>query len=88
MTETLDNDKPQGDIASVSLRSFLPSRQVCNKLRDDFIVLTARAIVSNIPALETFKNVVPEHIPHQYMNEMQKASEKAHALSNTMQLLL
>ena len=51
------------------------SHEVCHQLRRDFVILTARAITMNISAFQPLKNVVPDHIPHQYMEEMSQASE-------------
>ena len=75
LIESLDDEKPQGDIALSPLRTFLPSKESCRQLRDDFIVLISRVLVQRIPVFYIFKDIVPSHIPHKYSREMLQASE-------------
>lgn len=70
----LSTTSPQKDILSLPNSAFLISLAEATKLREDFKVLVARVLVTNIPQLTFLKSIVPEHIPHKYQQEMAKKS--------------
>jgi hypothetical protein len=70
----LSTTSPQKDILSLPNSTFLISLAEATKLREDFKVLVARVLVTNIPQLTFLKSIVPEHIPHKYQQEMAKKS--------------
>lgn len=71
----LPNDDPIGDICSAPFDVFLPTKQDCEMLRRDFVVLISRVLVQYVPELKQFGDVVPLHIPHSMSSEMTKKSE-------------
>ena len=44
----------------------------CVALRDEFIILVSRVLVKHFTAFAFLKDVVVDHIPHQYSTEMKK----------------
>ena len=64
----LSTTSPQKDILSLPNSTFLLSSA------EDFKVLVARVLVTNIPQLSFLKSIVPQHISHKYQQEMAKKS--------------
>ena len=62
--------------------TFLPSKESCGQLTGNFIVLISRVLVQRIPVFRSYKDVVPNHIPHQYASEMLLASEMVSFIYN------
>ena len=56
------------------LSKWLPSEADCARPREEYIVLTARIIVSKLPQFEQLSCAVQEAIPHQYSKEMEEKS--------------
>lgn len=54
---------------------FLPTKQDCEMLRKDFVVLISRVLVQYVPELKQYADVVPLHIPHEMSSELEKKSE-------------
>ena len=72
--DNLSTTSPQKDIISLPNSTFLLSSAEATKLREDFKVLVARVLVTNIPQLSFLKSIVPQHISHKYQQEMAKKS--------------
>ena len=66
--DNLSTTSPQKDILSLPNSTFLLSSA------EDFKVLVARVLVTNIPQLSFLKSIVPQHISHKYQQEMAKKS--------------
>ena len=74
-TNHLDDTQSRGDIADLPVSAFLPTLADCSVLRSNFTILLSRIIVKRIPYFSPLKKVVPMNIQHQYLKEMEKASE-------------
>ena len=72
--EHLSSEQASADVAKLPLSTWIPSVNDCVLLRKEFIVLTARIVVSKLKAFEEFADFIPEHIPHQYTKEMSEKS--------------
>ena len=66
----LDNSSPIGSVDTLPLETFFPSMEDCDALRNNYVVLLAREIVDKVPHFEVFADSVPEHIVHQYTEEL------------------
>ena len=62
-------------IDSAPLSTFLPTAEDCSAIRDGYITLISRVLVENLVFLAPFKQCVPQHIVHEYSQEMSKKSE-------------
>lgn len=71
------DEKPIANILDVPNATFVPNvADQCNILKD-FIVLVSRVFLEHFSKFQnTFRDVVPQHIPHKYSNEMRKKSKK------------
>ena len=69
------NQIPDIDIESLPLTTFLPSLNDCKKLRDNYIVLASRVLVTHLPFLAPLKGCVPQHIEHVHLKELTKKSD-------------
>ncbi len=57
-------------------QSLLPSKDDDTAIRKNFAVLMSRILVENLSFFNTlFKDVIINHIPHQYEKEMSRKSE-------------
>ena len=72
--DNLPRTSPQKDLLSLPNSAFLLSMAEATKLKEDFKVLVARVLVTNIPQLSFLKSIVPQHIPHKYQQEMANKS--------------
>jgi len=52
----------------------LPTSETCERIKEEFVFLVARSIVSYLPAFEPLKNHVPRHIIHPFVKEMSQKS--------------
>ena len=66
-----------GSLLDMSADDFLPSLQDMNTFKDTLSVLFARLLTKHIHSLSFLSSVVPEHIPHKYLNAMAKSSTVA-----------
>ena len=71
----LPDDSPIADLQDVPNSTFLPNLTDQNSLLSDFTVLIGRVLVENFPAFEIFKDVIPLHIKHIYLDEMKNKTE-------------
>ncbi|CAH1232995.1 Hypp553 [Branchiostoma lanceolatum] len=69
-----DSDKQQKPLRDLGVSDILPTEEVQNQLRRDYIILVSRVMVTYLSAFEALKGVVVKHIPHPYTEEMSKAS--------------
>ena len=72
--DNLSTTSPQKDILSLPNSTFLLNSAEATKLREDFKILVARVLVTNISQLSFLKSIVPQHILHKYQQEMAKKS--------------
>ena len=61
----------------------IPSAKEQILQREDYIKLTERALVKNLPCLESFKDVVVNHIPHMYIKEAKQPTQSVSNNYNT-----
>lgn len=71
----LADEEPKATVEHLPLSTWMPSESDCANLREDFIILTARILLRNLPNFQWLSCVVPEVIPHQYAEEMAEKSE-------------
>ena len=72
--DNLSTTSPQKDILSLPNSTFLLNSAEATKLREDFKILVAQVLVTNISQLSFLKSIVPQHISHKYQQEMAKKS--------------
>ncbi|XP_066295105.1 uncharacterized protein [Branchiostoma lanceolatum] len=73
----LPNDKPQKSVRDFNLaQDLLPTEEVQQLLRREFIVIVARRMVKKIPAFQVLQSAAVWHIPHPYEKEMAQKSEQ------------
>ena len=87
-THHLSNEKPQQSTTAYPiLKSLLdPDSQLT--MQQEFIVLGARILTQHLDAFKPLRNVVIHHIPHEYSENMSKASTHVSAVIYKMQLVL
>ena len=73
-SDGLDEVHPQADILSVPDEAFIPSVEDHNQLYNDFKNLIQRTLVEFIPAFQDCKDVVKNHIEHEFSEESAKKS--------------
>ena len=71
----LSTNHPKCDINSVNNSEFLPDISDNNSLRDHFIFHVMEVLVQHFPFLNKLHNVMPQCIPHPYMDEMNQKSQ-------------
>ena len=71
----LADEEPKSSVEHLPLSTWMPSETDCANLREDFIILTARILLTHLPTFGWLSCAVPEAIPHQYAEEMAKKSE-------------
>jgi hypothetical protein len=69
------NEIPDIDIEALPLTTFLPSLNDCKKLRDNYIILASRVLVTHLRFLTPLKGCVPQHIDHVHLKELTKKSD-------------
>ena len=70
----LDNISPKGDIRQAANIDFLLNQEEMHHLREEYKIIVGRVLVEFIPELRFLKTVIPNHISHQYSNEMANKS--------------
>ena len=65
------------DLHSIPWKSFLPSHDDVQSVKQNLIVLVCRLLTKFFHDLNPFSKCVPAHILHQYSDEMAKKSEDA-----------
>ena len=73
--QSLPDDAPTADIATLPLQTFLPSADECHQLRKEFGILISRVLVRELSFFSQFKDHVPEHIQHQHSADTSNKSE-------------
>lgn len=73
--QSLPDDAPIADIATLPLQSFLPSADECHQLRKEFGVLISRVLVRELSFFFQFKDHVLEHIQHRHSADTSNKSE-------------
>lgn len=71
----LADDRPITEIAKLPLSAFLLNMKDCRCLHREFTILMARVLVKYLPCFLFLQAVVPDHIPHQFSDVMNKKSE-------------
>ena len=73
-SDHLDNTSPKGNIRQAANIDFLLNQEELHHLREEYKIIVGRVLVEFIPELRFLKTVIPNHISHQYSNEMAKKS--------------
>ena len=72
----LDDTKPLvEDMTKFENKEYLLSKSELEKMRQEYIVLVSRILLNFFPCLKVIKNVVPNHIEHEFSKEMAEKSE-------------
>ena len=71
---SLDNTKSQKRISDIQLVDLLPNKEVQQRLKNRWAVLVSRVICKYITPLKQLQDVVLQHLPHTYSNEMAQKS--------------
>lgn len=72
-----DNEQPLADLANVPNKTFLPTVSDHLNLMRDFDTLVSRVLVEHFPQFRNaFSDVVPQHIPHKYSQQLKLKSKK------------
>ncbi|CAC5367378.1 unnamed protein product [Mytilus coruscus] len=75
VTTDLESLLPQADILSIPNEAFIPNKTDHDDLYSDFRILIQRALVTYIPELKDFRDLVTFHIEHQYSKASEKKSD-------------
>ncbi|VDI17822.1 Hypothetical predicted protein [Mytilus galloprovincialis] len=75
VTTDLESLLPQADILSIPNEAFIPNKTDHDDLYSDFRILIQRALVTYIPELKNFRDLVTFHIEHQYSKASEKKSD-------------
>lgn len=81
-------DEVRPKLADVSFKKYLPDESDDTFLRNDFVPLWSRVLVTHIPDLEQLKKSAVWHIPHKYSHLMQTPSEQVRILSLKSRFIL
>ena len=71
---SLSDLKPLVDISQVDLTQLLPQKEDLDGIVRNMTILAARTLTTHVEQFNEFKNLVPEHIPHQYSHQMRQKS--------------
>lgn len=66
---------PKCNSGEINLFDILPSENDYTKLKENFNTLIARILVKNMPFFNDFTGLVPDHINHQFSDNMSMKSE-------------
>ncbi|CAG2202918.1 unnamed protein product [Mytilus edulis] len=75
VTTDLESLLPHTDILSIPNEAFIPNKTDHDNLFSDFQILIQRALVTFIPELKDFRDLVTFHIGHQYSKASEKKSD-------------
>ncbi|VDI69859.1 Hypothetical predicted protein [Mytilus galloprovincialis] len=75
VTTDLESLLPHTDILSIPNEAFIPNKTDHDNLFSDFQILIQRALVTFIPELKDFRDLVTFHIGHQYSKTSEKKSD-------------
>ena len=70
----LPNDNPKKNLKTCPRSVFYPSVDELKVLKENFKIIVARIAVEFLPKFKFLKKVIPEHIKHQYSDQMSKKS--------------
>lgn len=71
----LPNDNPICELNELENATFCPSKFEHNKQRQNYVDLVGRVMTNSIPCLNSLKDAVTHHIPHQYFKQMTKSTD-------------
>ena len=72
----LSNDRPIKSVLDIENVEFLPSSNDNQDFLHCAAALCARVVVANLPSLNAFKDVIVNHLPHQFSGVMKKKSKQ------------
>ena len=71
----LDNTKPRKSLDQLQLLDILPTAAVQSRLKRSWSVIVSRVVTKHLKHFGFLRNVVINHIPHQYPKEASTKSE-------------
>ena len=76
----MDDLNPSGDLPNLPISAFLPSQADCATIRDNYVILAARVITTHFASFSSLQSCVPDHIEHQFSEEMKQKSVTARTI--------
>ncbi|XP_078659756.1 uncharacterized protein LOC144904617 [Branchiostoma floridae x Branchiostoma belcheri] len=73
----LPGDQPQKPLRELEIEDIMPTEEVQQDLRKDYIILVSRVLVQYLASFRVFQDVAVWHIPHEYSTEMEQPTEQA-----------
>lgn len=73
---TLDDKTPQLTLNDLPLCKLLPGKTIENTFKRDSTVLVSRIVAKYLAPFNQFKDIIINHIPHMFSEEMVKKSER------------
>ena len=73
---TLDNRTPQLTLNDLPLCNLLPGKIIQTTFKRDSMVLVSRIVAKYLAPFNQFKDIIINHIPHMFSEEMAKKSER------------
>lgn len=71
----LNDENPKGTLDSVPWSAYLPTAQDNEDLKTEWNYLVARTISNYIPHFQWFKELIPNHLDHQFIHLAKKKTE-------------
>ncbi|CAB3986486.1 hypothetical protein AC249_AIPGENE16794 [Paramuricea clavata] len=71
----LDNTKPRQSLDQLQLLDILPTATIQSRLKHSWAILVSRVVTKHLKYFAFLRNVVINHIPHQYSKEASTKSE-------------
>ena len=79
-THHLSNEKPTQPVTEYDVLESLPDYDSQYTMQHEHIVLGTRILTQHLDAFKPFRDVVVHHIPHEYSDNMSKASTHVSAV--------
>lgn len=73
---TLADRTPQLTLNDLPLCNLLPGKTIQNTFKRDSTVLVSRIVAKYLAPFNQFKDIIINHIPHMFSEEMAKKSER------------
>ena len=71
---SLSGDGHVSDIKALAASAVLPTVDDCVRIRNNYVILAARVIVTNLSQFAFLQSCVMQHIPHKFSSETAKKS--------------
>lgn len=71
----LEAEQPMGTVDSVPWSKYLPTAEDNEKLKNEWNYLVSKTIINYVPYFQCFKEHIPDHLSHKYINLTKKKTE-------------